>query len=73
MWENMNVTNAARSGVVSSGKPSRTIKETACHRFSSSLQSRRLVVCAASLDIWLFVVLGENMHFSNVDQVVSKC
>ena len=50
----MNVTNVARLCVDSnSAKPSRTTKETARHRFCSSQQSRRLVVCAASLDIWL--------------------
>ena len=34
--ENMNVTNVSSLGVVSSGKPSRTTKETARYRFSSS-------------------------------------
>ena len=72
MWENMKVTNVARLGIVSSGKPSRTTKETARHRFSSSQQSRRLVVCAASRHL-VVVVMGGNMHVSNVDRIVLKC
>ena len=75
MWENMNVTNVARLGVDSkSAKPSRTTRETARSRFSSSQQSLHLVVCSVSLlDMWFVVVMGGNMHVSNVDQVVSKC
>ena len=42
----------ARLCVVSRCYPSRKTKDTASHRFSSSQQSKRLVVRAASLDIW---------------------
>ena len=45
MWENMNVTNAATSGVVSSGKSSRTIKKQLATDFSVH----------NNLDVWLFV------------------
>ena len=49
----MNVTNVARLGVVSSGKPSRTTKETARHRFPA--HSNIDVWLFVQLDVWLFV------------------